>query len=328
MTMENVTYSVEQLTSNTTETRSGPGETLKAARLALGLTIEKVANQLNLTTQMISDLEENDYRRISAIVFIRGYLKAYANFLKLDPQTILGQFDVMGVTEVQNRTHSEVTQKSYLEQSHREQYYVWALGSAIVFLLIISFFWWRAEHNSKNELSSSTSLVENNKILSPANSHSKEVTLSLKGEPNPMTPVATPTPAKVITEAAPVNTVTSTATLASSAEPNATGSKEQTTEANKKTIESLHQLVQSSSSDDEDTDDEVASNAKTDSKHAESTAKTQQASSVSSTASVNSSSNASSQAEVNSSSIKSDQKEHAIKKKAKHSDSLALPFES
>lgn len=70
-----------------------PGATLAAAREAYGLTIEQVASQLNLAPRQVVALETDNFTALPGMVIARGFLRAYAKLLRLDPQPLL---DVLG----------------------------------------------------------------------------------------------------------------------------------------------------------------------------------------------------------------------------------------
>ncbi|HWV16907.1 MAG TPA: RodZ domain-containing protein [Cellvibrio sp.] len=70
-----------------------PGKRLLQGRLQLGLTQEQVAKELYITITKVKALESDDYGRINADTFIRGYIRAYANLLKLDVVEILAAYD-------------------------------------------------------------------------------------------------------------------------------------------------------------------------------------------------------------------------------------------
>lgn len=70
-----------------------PGKLLVWARERAGLTQEQVAKELYVTLTKVRALESDDYRHMGAGTFIRGYLRAYANLLKLDVAQVLGAYD-------------------------------------------------------------------------------------------------------------------------------------------------------------------------------------------------------------------------------------------
>ncbi len=66
-----------------------PGAQLGAQRQAQGWTIEQVANQLNLAPRQILALEEDNYAALPGIVIARGFVRAYAKLLKIDPTPLV-----------------------------------------------------------------------------------------------------------------------------------------------------------------------------------------------------------------------------------------------
>ena len=67
----------------------GPGAQLAAKRQESGLTIEQVAQQLNLASRQIAALEADNYSALPGIVITRGFIRAYAKLLKIDAAPLL-----------------------------------------------------------------------------------------------------------------------------------------------------------------------------------------------------------------------------------------------
>lgn len=68
------------------------GARLRAARLAQPLPLEDIANQLCIRAVHLRALENGDYAALPALVYARGFVRSYAEFLKIDPTPILTQF--------------------------------------------------------------------------------------------------------------------------------------------------------------------------------------------------------------------------------------------
>jgi cytoskeleton protein RodZ len=66
----------------------GPGHRLRQARLAQGLEIARVANQLHLSEAVIEALEREDFARIPP-VFVKGYIANYGRLLGLPADPLL-----------------------------------------------------------------------------------------------------------------------------------------------------------------------------------------------------------------------------------------------
>ena len=68
------------------------GATLKTAREAKGLTVAELANELHLKTQIVEDLENEDFSNIKASIYGRGFIKLCADRLGVDPAPLLEEF--------------------------------------------------------------------------------------------------------------------------------------------------------------------------------------------------------------------------------------------
>jgi cytoskeletal protein RodZ len=72
---------------------SGLGEKLRTAREAKKMSIEAVSKHLSLSKQMILDLENEQFHKFPAVVYARGYLKSYLDFLGILDAQIMKDFD-------------------------------------------------------------------------------------------------------------------------------------------------------------------------------------------------------------------------------------------
>ncbi|WP_026075855.1 RodZ domain-containing protein [Noviherbaspirillum massiliense] len=66
-----------------------PGAQLAALRESKGWTVEDVAGQLNLAVRQVQALEADDYAALPGMAITRGFMRAYAKLLKLDPTPLL-----------------------------------------------------------------------------------------------------------------------------------------------------------------------------------------------------------------------------------------------
>ena len=71
---------------------SRPGSILRAEREALGVSVREVSETLNLSTAIIEAIEADDHERLPGPVFARGYVRAYARLLELEPEPLVAQY--------------------------------------------------------------------------------------------------------------------------------------------------------------------------------------------------------------------------------------------
>jgi len=70
-------------------TEAGFGQVLREARIRGGMTVSEVARRLRLSEQQVEAIEAQDFSRLPAAVFLRGYIRNYANVLQLDDVPLL-----------------------------------------------------------------------------------------------------------------------------------------------------------------------------------------------------------------------------------------------
>jgi len=86
------------MSSKTTQENSdnsqsmGPGDRLRAERIELGLSIEDVATRMHLSVGILEAIEENNFDDITAPIFVKGYIRAYARIVSLDEDELIIQY--------------------------------------------------------------------------------------------------------------------------------------------------------------------------------------------------------------------------------------------
>lgn len=70
-----------------------PGKLLVWARERANLSQEQVAKELYMTLTKVRALESDDYHHMGSDTFTRGYLRAYANLVKIDVTQVLAAYD-------------------------------------------------------------------------------------------------------------------------------------------------------------------------------------------------------------------------------------------
>ncbi len=103
----------------------GAGERLRAAREAAGLTQADVASRLKMPLRVVQSLEQEDWSRLGAPVFVRGQLRSYSKLLKLPFDPVV---EASGVSPVMPptltpRTFTSPVQR-FAEQAARRMVYI------------------------------------------------------------------------------------------------------------------------------------------------------------------------------------------------------------
>lgn len=70
-----------------------PGARLKKAREARGLSIEQVADSLKILPRVLQAIEADQYKILPEPVYVRGYLRLYAELVALPADEVVARFD-------------------------------------------------------------------------------------------------------------------------------------------------------------------------------------------------------------------------------------------
>ena len=85
---------IDDQTVSALDTAAGCGTRLRQAREAAGLTLEEVGTRLRMPVQVVKSLEEEQWQKLGAPVFVRGQLRSYARLLNVDISQLLEQAQV------------------------------------------------------------------------------------------------------------------------------------------------------------------------------------------------------------------------------------------
>lgn len=142
---------------NNTETRPsgiGPGERLQAARIQKGLSLEDVAGRMHLSPRILEAIEENNFEEITAPIFVKGYLRAYARIVALDEDDMIQQY-VDYYSEEDPPISS--TSNTIPELSVADVRIKWTTYLVVLVLAaLLSAWWWNKSQNEESPISLDT----------------------------------------------------------------------------------------------------------------------------------------------------------------------------
>jgi transcriptional regulator with XRE-family HTH domain len=72
---------------------TSPGLRLKEAREAQGKTLSELAKQTRIGMQQLEGIERDNYDRIPAAIYVKGFVKNYAQALGLDPAPLVKEVE-------------------------------------------------------------------------------------------------------------------------------------------------------------------------------------------------------------------------------------------
>ena len=89
------------------------GQTLRAAREAKGLSTSELAAQTHLLVQVVEGLENEDFRRIPAPIYGRGFVKLYCETVGLDPKQII---EIRNLIRTLGKDHTVILSTHILQE--------------------------------------------------------------------------------------------------------------------------------------------------------------------------------------------------------------------
>ena len=115
-----------------------PGAVLKRAREAQGAQLRDVAEALHLPIHVVDALERGDKTRLPAHVFTRGYVRAYAKLLELDPEALVTTLTYSEGVGTQKRLPAERPGLPFTRQ--QQMIGAGALGGLVLIVLLVAIF--------------------------------------------------------------------------------------------------------------------------------------------------------------------------------------------
>lgn len=119
---------------------ASPGTMLREAREAANLTHAAVGEALHLTGHYIRSLESDEYNKLPGLIFVKGYIKSYARFMKLDVDLLLDLYE-QRVQAMPLVVKNQTLAGNYTRKRN-DQAIGWAIAATLVILLGLGIGWW------------------------------------------------------------------------------------------------------------------------------------------------------------------------------------------
>ena len=117
------------------------GVTLRKARERLGLSLDDVASQIKFATYQIEALENDDFRQLPEMAFVRGFVRNYARILQLDAQSLL---DSLPQPELNSLHMLQDSVEMPFPDAHsaQRQNLIWLGAALLLAVLVVAFAVW------------------------------------------------------------------------------------------------------------------------------------------------------------------------------------------
>ena len=119
------------------------GRYLHDARVARGIDLREAAQQTRISSQYLRALEEENFKKLPGDVFVRGFLKNYARFLRLDEAEAMRLYAEMVQKPLPVGVANQVKAPAVTEKPRRWsskipiELFIWGAGIVIILILFL-----------------------------------------------------------------------------------------------------------------------------------------------------------------------------------------------
>lgn len=122
------------------EPQMSPGQSLREAREASGLSQQALADKIFLKITVIQQLEADDVNPQTSMTFTKGYIRLYAKHVGLDPEPLLIEFDrLYSVDKPPQKLQSFSRRVSTEANDHRWMMVTYVILAVVIALVVV---WW------------------------------------------------------------------------------------------------------------------------------------------------------------------------------------------
>jgi|GEM_PF-882131 len=185
------------------------GTYLKRSREEKNVSIEQVAYATRISLKMLRALEEDDHSALPASTFVRGYLQAYAKYVRLDTQDLLLRYQHHLATVPDSKRGAIRSHYLYVRERYQEKRRLVMVIALFALMLTVAgaYFFLKAQREKRKQLGKMVEIVQKSEEAKPSGTSTATETAVSEKKPvekpaQPEKPV-TPPPAVAVPPPAP-----------------------------------------------------------------------------------------------------------------------------
>src|SRR5690348_9958749 len=152
---------------------SGFGERLRRQREMRGVSLEEISQSTKIGTRSLKAIEDEDFEKLPGGIFNKGFVRAYARFLGLDEEQIVGDFEEAWNAYEEART-PQVLVVPEEEQKKSGSGSLWITVVLLIAITAAAAGWYRYQR-MRNQVAAPSSSEPDSSSSAPASSENPAV---------------------------------------------------------------------------------------------------------------------------------------------------------
>jgi cytoskeleton protein RodZ len=136
-----MTEQVTEQHAGETAAMPSPGRLVREAREARGESVQEVADALHMLPRMVRALEAEDWKALQSPAFVRGYYRAYAKWLELEPAMVVQAYNQVIGDDQPPQPQLRPANNAEIAKRLRTGLSPWHLGGVVVAVILILAWW-------------------------------------------------------------------------------------------------------------------------------------------------------------------------------------------
>ena len=122
------------------------GESLKKSRIDQKIEIDQVAKDLNISLDMLSKIESDDFQDDNNLTYIVGHVRTYASYLELDADEVVKYFRKQ-IAHL-NKEEEKIISKPINQKNYINKYSKYKLSSFAFITICLGFYLFFLDNNN------------------------------------------------------------------------------------------------------------------------------------------------------------------------------------
>ncbi len=170
------------------------GEYLRSERLNRGITLEEISRETRISTRMLQAIEDGNTESLPASVLVKGFLRAYAQKLGLDPETVVLRYQDLYEEVGARREALEKFHERFRPVPTRKRFLIPSAVAALVICLLLA---WLLSPRGRHQTATPSSVKEPATVVQEVPPTAPAVQPTPSPVPLPTPPSVQPTPPTV-----------------------------------------------------------------------------------------------------------------------------------